>query len=29
MIERNFDARRVLEGDVRNKSLIEYETDTS
>ena len=27
--ERNFDVRRVLEGDVRNKCLIKYKTDIS
>ena len=28
-IESNFDVRRVLEGDVRNKCLIEYKKDIS
>ena len=27
LIERIFDVGRVLEGDVRNKCLIEYKTD--
>ena len=29
LIECNFDVRRVLEGDVRNKCLVEYKTDIS